>query len=491
MFLTDLNETVVNHTSDQHQWFLDSRSSKSSSKRDWYIWQPPKYDKDGKRQPPNNWAQILGEANSAWTWDEKTQEYFLAMFTPEQPDLNWRNTDVREAVHDILRFWLDRGASGFRMDVINHISKVEGYPDAPIEHPDMPYQPGNSLYANGPHMHEYIKEMHDKVLSKYDTITVGEMPFVKEDKEILNVVGANRGELNMIFIFAIVDIDNGDYGRMSYSPWKTSDLRNIVTHWQEVMRKDDGWNSLFVQNHDQPRAVSRYTDDSDQYREMGAKLLSLMQTTLGGTLYVYQGEELGMKNAPLSWKVEEYKDIETINYWKKMNALHPGDKAKIEEARMITQKKARDHSRTPVQWSAEANAGFCAKDIKPWMRVIDDYKTNNAATQQQASSNDDDLSVFQFWQRGLANRKKHKDVFVYGSFEAFDEHETIFAYKRASDSEAFVVVLNFSGEEAEWEIPEHAKVKAWVADNGSKRKGEMATSGKIKLRPWEGLLGES
>lgn len=169
-------DLVVNHTSDQHAWFLDSRSSKTSSKRDWYIWQPAKYDEQGNRQPPNNWGMILGDANSAWTWDEKTQEYYLALFTPEQPDLNWRNPELRAAVHDVLRFWLDRGASGYRMDVINLISKVEGYPDAPIGNPNAQYQPGEKHFANGPHLHEYLQEINDKVLSKYDTITVGEMP---------------------------------------------------------------------------------------------------------------------------------------------------------------------------------------------------------------------------------------------------------------------------------------------------------------------------
>lgn len=206
-----------------------------------YIWQPPKYDSDGNRQPPNNWQQLLGDANSAWTWDETTQEYFLALFTPEQPDLNWRNPDVREAVRDVQRFWLDRGASGFRMDVINMISKVEGYPDAPITNPDSRYQSGNSLYCNGPHLHEYLREMHEQVLSRYDCITVGEMPAVDDEDEILKVVGAGEKELNMIFIFDLVDIDNG-ITRMDVKKWRTSDLRQIVTRWQNVMIKRNGWN---------------------------------------------------------------------------------------------------------------------------------------------------------------------------------------------------------------------------------------------------------
>ena len=231
-------DLVVNHTSDMHQWFLESRSSKTNPKRDWYIWQPPKYDKDGNRQPPNNWFMILGEAHSAWTWDEKTQEYYLSLFTPEQVDLNWRNPEVRAAVHDILRFWLDKGVAGFRMDVINLISKVEGYPEAEVVDPDLPYQPGHKLYANGPHMHEYLREMNDKVLSKYDSITVGEMPFVDDTEEILRVVGEDRKELNMIFIFDLVDIDRDASGiRWGTTKWTVDDMRKILSKWQTVMRE--------------------------------------------------------------------------------------------------------------------------------------------------------------------------------------------------------------------------------------------------------------
>jgi oligo-1,6-glucosidase len=263
-------------------------------------------------------AQILGEANSAWTWDEKTQEYYLSLFTPEQPDLNWENPAVQEAVHDVLRFWLDRGVSGFRMDVINLISKVQSFPDAEVTVKDNKYQPGDKFYANGPRLHEFLKDINRKVLSKYDTLTVGEMPFVRDNDEIIRVVGAQNEELNMIFCFDLVDIDNvpGDF-KYTLHPWDASDLKKILNKLQRLMLERDGWNTLFVENHDQPRSVSRYTDDSDEWREYGAKLLCLMQTTLAGTLYVYQGEEIGMRNVPTSWEEKEYKDIESINFFKK------------------------------------------------------------------------------------------------------------------------------------------------------------------------------
>ncbi|KAG9549110.1 alpha-glucosidase-like protein maltase, partial [Aureobasidium melanogenum] len=485
-------DLVVNHTSDQHAWFLDSRSSKQSSKRDWYIWKPAKYDKDGNRQPPNNWSRILGEENSAWTYDEKTDEYFLSLFTAEQPDLNWENPDVREAVHDVLRFWLDRGCSGFRMDVINHISKVQTFPDAEVVAPDHKYQPGFKYYCNGPRLHEWLKNMRAEVLDKYDTITVGEMPFVRDENEILKIVREDEKELNMIFIFEQVDIDNepGKY-RMTLRDWDADEIRKIFSHWQRLMIDKDGWNSLFVENHDNPRSVSRYCNDSDEFRELSAKLLCLMMTTLAGTLYVYQGQELGMRNVPTEWSPDEYKDVESINYWKKMNNMYPGNKEKLDFAHHLLQRKARDHSRTPVQWSAEPNAGFCKADVTPWMRVNDDYKEVNAEAQRK-QNDPDKLSVLQFWKRGLANRKEHKDVFVYGDFQVLDENDKkVFAYKRASEKEAFVLALNFSKDEVKWQIPEAAKVKKWVAGNYTAGQPDKPTSGTITLRPFEGVLGTS
>ncbi|CAK4028360.1 glycoside hydrolase [Lecanosticta acicola] len=481
-------DLVVNHTSDQHAWFLDSRSSKDNKHRDWYIWKPPKFDKDGNRQPPNNWCQLLGDANSAWTWDDKTQEYYLSLFTPEQPDLNWETPAVRDAVHDVLRFWLERGASGFRMDVINHISKDQRFPDADVVDPSSKYQPGDKFFANGPRLHEFLQDMNKKVLSKYDSITVGEMPFVHDEDEILRVVGGERNELNMIFIFEIVEIDNIPNGpRMTLRPFETKNLRDVVTRWQNVMREKGGWNSIFIENHDNPRSVSRYADDSREYRELGAKLLAMMQTTLSGTLYVYQGEEIGMANVPLSWPV--YRDIEAINYWKKMQELSGGDEEKLRHAKEIMQRKARDHARTPVQWDSGPNAGFSKE--KPWMRVNDDYKTVNVEAQRSAND-PDELSVLQFWKRGLENRKKHRDVFVYGEYMLLDgNHKTVFAYKMAGKDEAFVVALNFSGEAVDWQIPKSAKVSKWVAGNYTAGEQGKSCEGTVQMRPWEALLGVS
>jgi oligo-1,6-glucosidase len=490
-------DLVVNHTSNEHPWFLESKSSKSSPKRDWYIWKPAKFNEKGERVPPNNWSQLLGEINCAWTWDEGSQEYYLSLFTPEQPDLNWENPAVRAAVHSVLRFWLDRGASGFRMDVINLISKNQAFPDGAVIAPDHVYQPGDKFFANGPRLHEYLREINDKVLSHYDTITVGEMPFVRDEGEIMRIVHPDRNELNMIFIFEIVDVDNvpGQY-RMTEHRWKRSAIRRVMARWQRLMADKGGWNSLFIENHDNPRSVSRYVSDSDKHRALGAKLLALMMTTSKGTLYIYQGQELGQRNVPLDWDVTEYKDIESINYWKKMGAMYrgtPQEEEKMAEAKRILQLKARDHSRTPVQWTAESpNAGFTDKDVKPWMRVNDDYPSVNAEA-QMSERLDGNLSVRQFWKRGLASRKEHKEAFVYGDFELLgdgdDEDDPVFAYKRVGKDSAWVVVLNFSEGERKWMVSENVEVKQWVAGNYVPGKVEKPLSEELVLQPWEGILG--
>ena len=486
-------DLVVNHTSDEHFWFLESRSSKSSAKRDWYIWKPPAgRDESGKPLPPNNWSQILGEANSAWTYDEKTDEFFLSLFTPNQPDLNWENPEVRAAVFDVMRFWLDRGACGYRLDVINLISKDPRFPDAPpVLGPGRKYHPGGRYFVNGPRMHEYLQEMKREVLSKYGAISVGEMPGVYDIKEVLRTVHSKTGELNMIFIFDIVCIDDvPGKVRMTLQPWTVRDIRRIVDKWQRAMLENDGWNSVFIENHDNPRSVSRYCDDSDKYREYGAKLLALMQTTLNGTLYVYQGEELGMRNFPKSWDVSEYKDIESINYWKKSKELYGNDPKRLAEERRVLEVKARDHARTPMQWEYAANAGFCKPEVKPWMRVNDDFKTVNAEA-QMATNSEDDLSVWQYWRRGLANRKEHADAFVYGDYRTVGlESDEVFAYIRiGKKSGTWLVVLNFSGKDVEWPIPKDIEIKSLVAGNYQKGKPDKNVGETLSLRPWEGVLG--
>jgi len=487
-------DLVVNHTSNQHDWFLESRSSKDNPKRDWYIWKAPKsVSAAGVPEPPNNWAQILGEANSAWTYDTGTGEYYLSIFTPDQPDLNWENPEVREAVWDVMHFWLNRGVCGFRMDVINMISKVPTYPDAeevldPLTHR---YQPGTKYFVNGPKLHDYMHEMHREVLSKHETITVGEMPGVSDEDEVLRTVGADAKELNMIFIFDLVDIDKPNV-RMALKPWDVQEMKSIVSRWQRVMIEKDGWNSVFIENHDNPRSVSRYTDDSDQWRDKGAKLLALMQTTLGGTLFVYQGEEIGIRNAPTEWDIDaEYKDIETINYWKKCKDIYKDDPKQLEHGKKIIHMKARDHARTPMQWDTSENSGFC-KEVQPWMRVMDDFSNGINAKSQMDAKLDDELSTWQFWQRGLRDRKEHADVFVYGDYQEISpEDPSIFAYGRTSASgERWLILLNFTGKDVSWTLPKSLAVEFWACSTYTKGKPDKAQSGTVALKPWEGILGK-
>jgi oligo-1,6-glucosidase len=485
-------DLVVNHTSNEHPWFLESRSSKDNPKRDWYIWKKPKrINADGTPEPPNNWSQILGEANSTWNYDDKTGEFYLALFTPEQPDLNWENPDVRNAIWDVMHFWMKRGAAGFRMDVINLISKVPSYPDAEIVlSPDHKYQPGMKYFVNGPRLHEYLQEMYREVLSKYDTITVGEMPGVSDEKEIMRTVGANAGELRMIFIFDLVDIDKPNV-RMALKEWDVREMKSIITKWQKVMQENDGWNSVFIENHDNPRSVSRFTEDSDEWRAKGAKLLALMQTTLGGTLFVYQGEEIGIRNAPTSWPIEEFKDIETINYWKKCQDIYQDDPEQLAHGRKVIDMKARDHARTPMHWDPGENAGFCDSGVKPWMRIMDDHKTVNVEAQVKAND-EADLSVWQFWQRGLHDRKEHADVFVYGNFQELDpQHSKVYAYLRTNQrGEKWLVVLNFSGDEIEWAMPSEIEIEFWPCSNYAKGHVDKPEKSSIPLRKWEGILGK-
>ncbi|CAD0111483.1 unnamed protein product [Aureobasidium uvarum] len=436
-------DLVVNHTSDQ---------------RGWYFWKKGKIDTDGKRLPPNNWCRILDTTKSAWQWDEETQEYYLSLFSPEQPDLNWDNPNVRAAVHDILRFWLNRGVCGFRMDVIDHISKVQSFPDADRTIPGQYCQPGNAYYANGPRLHEFLHEMK-AVLDEYDTITVGEMPFVNDEDEIIRTVGM-QGSLNMIFLFKILNMDNEPgQSKWSYHEWDATDMKRIHDQTQRLMIERGGWNAIFTENHDGPRSISRFADDSDQWRDFAAKMLCTKSITLGGTEYIYQGQELGMRNIPSDWSIDEYKDVESQSYWRA----------------------------TPMQWSAAPNAGFSKSHVKPWMRVNDDYPNVNVVRQLA-----DPDSVLSYWKRCLKFRREHKEVFIYGGFEILDpEDKDVVAFRRFSEHESFVTVTNFTGKHLKWSGLGEIKIKEWVIGNYELESHNESPGKIVKLRPWEGIIGRS
>ncbi|KAJ5363423.1 alpha-glucosidase, partial [Penicillium cataractarum] len=486
-------DLVVTHTSDQHDWFLDSAQSRDSPKRDWYIWKPARgYDSAGKPLPPNNWAQILNDSQSAWTWNRTSQEFYLTLHTPEQVDLNWENPDVVAAVHDVMHFWLRRGISGFRMDVINLISKDPSFPDAPVIEPNCEFQPGERFYTNGPRFHEFMHGIYDNVLSKYDTITVGETPYVSDMSEIIKTVGSTAKELNMIFIFdhmEIADIKTKGESKWSLRDWKLTELKQILSGWQRKMIEWDGWNTVFLECHDQARSVSRYVDDSDRFRARGSKLLALLQSTLGGTLYLYQGQEIGMRNFSAEWDPDvDYKDVESINFWQKTKKLYADDPMQMDKARDLLQKKARDHARTPMQWNDEPNSGFAGPNVIPWMRVNDDFKTVNVKAQME--SQERDLSVWQYWQLALRDRKTHRDVFVYGDYQDVDfENEQVYAYLRtgAQTKQKWLVVMNWTGEDVAWKIPTSIEVD-WMASSSLQRRIPIEEGANVKLQAWEGVM---
>ncbi|GLB36830.1 putative alpha-amylase domain containing protein [Lyophyllum shimeji] len=456
-------DLVVNHTSDEHEWFLASKSSKSNPKRDWYIWRPPKFDAAGQRQPPNNWRSVF--QGSAWEYDESTEEYYLHLYVAKQPDLNWDNPAVREAVWGLMRFWIERGCDGFRMDVINLISKADGLPDAPISDPEQEYQLASTLFANGPRAHEYIKEMHEKVLYKHDLITVGETPFTHDASQLAAYVLPANNELNMVFQFELMDLDaplGVEHRPLEHREWSLKEFRAVVGRWQGFKREEGFWNATFIENHDHARAVSRFGNDSDEWRAVSAKMLAVLEVSLGGTQYVYQGQELGLRNFPRSWGVEEYKDVASQNYWNRvlekrreeMRSRGEGEQD-IDMSDVLDgfQRKARDHARVPMQWDATANAGFT--DGTPWMRVNDDYETWNAAAQV-----DDENSVLGFWKRALRVRKTH-EVLIYGDFaDISSDHEQVFAYTRTLGNTTALVLLNFKETEVSFVLPSE---RGWSA----------------------------
>ncbi|KAL1699984.1 glycoside hydrolase family 13 protein [Schizophyllum commune] len=445
-------DLVVNHTSDEHEWFQQSISGKDNPKRDWYIWRPPKVGDDGSRQPPNNWRSVF--QGSAWEYDEKSNEYYLHLYVTKQPDLNWDNPEVREAVWDVMRFWIDRGCDGFRMDVINLVSKVPGLPDAPITEPGEKYQPAAEFYANGPRVHEYIQQMHREVLSKHDLITVGEAPFSYDESALGKYVLPANKELQMIFQFELVDVDSPkgpDRSSLMPRPWKLTELKSIINKWQTYKRDEGFWNAVYIENHDQARSVSRFGNDTtDEKRTLSAKMLAVMQATQSGTLYVYQGEELALHNFPRSWGLEEYKDIATQNFYNRVleNRRREQGREDVDMSDVLDglQKKARDHARTPVQWDSSPHGGFTTS--KPWMRVNDDYPSWNA--EKQIS---DPVSVRSFWKK-LLELRKEKPVLVYGEFKLlFADSEDVFAYQRSLGNSTALVYLNCRDKDVQTSLP--------------------------------------
>jgi oligo-1,6-glucosidase len=476
-------DLVINHTSDQHAWFKESRASKDSLKRDWYIWKPARYAEDGTRLPPNNWRSHF--SGSAWAWDEGTQEYYLHLFATEQPDLNWENPETREAIYDsAMRFWLDKGVDGFRVDCVNMYSKGLEYQDAPIFNPSAFEQPAWMIYCNGPRMHEFLREMNEKVLNNYDAVTVGELPHTEDPKQVLKYVGSGDKQLNMVFQFDIVNVGQGLSYKYKYQEWKLPLLKGIVAKWQQFIDGTDGWTTAFCENHDQGRSVSRYGSDKPEYREISAKMLAMMMCASTGTLFIYQGQEIGMINVPKDWPIEEYKDIESLNFFRTIAAATNNDKEELDYVMHSIQILGRDNARVPMQWDASPYAGFTDSKDGAWMRVHDLYPEINVERQQKEPN-----SVLNFWKSMIKLRKEHGDILTHGSFEVFEpDHEETFVFVKRWGGKCALVVLNFSNEDQTVKLPlEDGKLR--VGNYHDVEERERAEKGSERvLRPWEGRL---
>ena len=451
-------DLVVNHTSDEHPWFVESRSSKDNEKRDYYIW---KEGKDGKE--PTNWGSAF--SGPAWKYDEKTDMYYLHLFSVKQPDLNWENPKVRKEVFDMMTRWCEKGIDGFRMDVISLISKPEGYPDAKVVglYGDM------GICANGPKVHDYLKEMNEKVLSKFDIMTVGETAGVtlEEAKKYANTDGS---ELNMVFQFEHMDLDGGEKFKWSTQPMPLVPLKENLSKWQKGL---DGvaWNSLYFCNHDQPRIVSRLGDESDAYRELSAKCIATCLHMMQGTPYIYQGEELGMTNTVFN-SVDDFRDLESINAYRELveSGLYTDEDMFPKIAH-----KSRDNARTPMQWDASKNAGFTTGT--PWIAVNPNYKKINVADQLKRED-----SVFHYYQK-LIRLRKENEIIVYGNYELLlPEDENIFAYTRTLDNQKLLVVCNFSKSEQRFDFSGYENAKVLISNyNRDAREDGI-------LKPYEAIV---
>ena len=486
-----LMDLVANHTSDEHPWFKESRSSKDNPYRDYYIWKDPKgFDEDGNPIPPNNWASEFG--GPAWEWDEATGQFYLHIFFKEQPDLNWENEKVREDLYSMVRWWLDKGVDGFRLDAINIISKPKGYPDDPSTDYEKHTSSIPFVITNGTMVHPWMKELTRETFSRYDVMTVGETSATSpEDAKLW--AGYHTGELNMIFHFDHMGVDNDPNGKLggkwSYAPYKLTELKRILNDWQTIL-EGNAWGSLYWNNHDQPRVVSRFGNDSDEFRTLSAKQLATTLHFMQGTPYIYQGEELGMTNVKFD-SIEDYRDGDSIRFYEDMHVDHK--RLSHEEAMQAIYIKGRDNARTPVQWDASANGGFSPEGVTPWIAVNPNYPAINA----EAVLADEDSIFYHYQQLVALRRGKLKDLMVYASFAPVDsvqvphdEDEAVYAYTRTGGAdgspanESLLVVSNFTAEEQERDfavLAEAREAGARVELVSSNYKDDAGST----LRPYE------
>jgi oligo-1,6-glucosidase len=459
-----LMDLVVNHTSDEHPWFHASRRSRDDPYRDYYIWRP---GREGRE--PNNWRSFFG--GSAWAYDELTGEYYLHLFSTKQPDLNWENPKVRHEIYEMMRWWLDKGVDGFRMDVITMISKAPGLPDAPIVG-NAPYQWGGDHFIHGPRLLEFLREMKAQALAPYDTLTVGEA-VAATSAQAIELTSPEGGPLDMLFHFEHMGLDRDPHapGGWGWRPWNLEELKQVTTRWQEDLA-GKGWNSQYFSNHDQPRQVSRFGDDG-RYRVESAKMLATFLHMLQGTPYIYQGEEIGMTNVAFP-SIEDYRDIATRNHHRLLIEQGVDGAAALQHFHKIS----RDNARTPVQWDASEHAGFTSGT--PWIQVNPNYRDINV---EQALADPD--SIFYYYKE-LIRLRSANPVVVDGLYRLIlADHPAIYAFTRTLDDDRLLVILNFTGDTPVFELPEevpatgHELLIANYAVDGAEPIQQIA------LRPYE------
>ncbi|WP_144704040.1 alpha,alpha-phosphotrehalase [Fictibacillus phosphorivorans] len=459
-------DIVVNHTSTEHEWFKQSRLSKDNPYRDFYIWKD-----SGEDGEPSNWVSKFG--GSAWRLDEETGQYYLHLFDVTQADLNWENTEVRQRVYEMMNYWFEKGVDGFRLDVINLISKNQDFPDD-----DGSIAPGDGrkFYTDGPRVHEFMQEMNKEVFSKYDVLTVGEMSSTTIDN-CIKYTNPERNELSMTFNFHHLKVDYPNGEKWSIADFDFQKLKDILSTWQVEMHRGGGWNALFWCNHDQPRIVSRYGNDGE-YRVQSAKMLATTIHMMQGTPYIYQGEEFGMTN-PKFTKIDQYRDVESLN----MFNLLIEEGYTEEEVLEILKHKSRDNSRTPVQWNNSENAGFTTGE--PWIPVASNFKEINA----EAAINDEN-SIFYHYQK-LNKLRKEIDVITYGDYQLIlEDHPEIFAYVRNADNgEKLLVVNNFYGKSTDFELPKSIDLTDLSGEVLiSNYEGTPEDPSSFSLRPYESVV---
>ncbi|MDV2886988.1 alpha-glucosidase [Alkalihalophilus pseudofirmus] len=449
-------DLVINHTSDEHPWFIESRSSVDNPKRDWYIWRDPSAD----GSEPNNWESIFN--GPAWEYDEKTKQYYMHIFSTKQPDLNWENGDVRAALYNMMNWWMDKGIDGFRVDAISHIKKIDGLPDLPNPK-GLDYVPSFDGHMNRPGIHKFFQEMKNETVAKYDVMTVGEANGVKLDQAD-DWVGEDRGAFNMIFQFEHL----GLWGKETGGELDLISLKETLTKWQKGL-EGRGWNALFLENHDQPRSVSTWGNDKEYWSE-SAKALGTMFFFMQGTPFVYQGQEIGMTNVQFD-TIEEYDDVSMKNFYR----IETAKGRSHEEIMEIIWEQGRDNSRTPMQWDDSKNAGFSTAE-STWFGVNPNYSDINVAKQEQLED-----SILHYYKKMIALRKS-TDVLMYGQYDlVFPEHKEVYAYTRTLGEEKYVILVNMFGTEAEADLRSLA-----LSENSPLVLANYTANGSLdSLRPYE------